>query len=122
MKSLRHAWERICSFENLLVAYEKARRGERDRESVQRFELERESNLLGLRRRLLEGGYVPGPHRTFVITTPKPRLIAAAPFEDRVVQHALCNVVQPFLESSFVADTYACILGRGTHRGRHAAG
>jgi RNA-directed DNA polymerase len=51
-----------------------------------------------------------------VILEPKKRLIAAAPFQDRVVQHALCNVVQPLLERSFIADTYACIKERGTHR------
>jgi hypothetical protein len=122
MRSLRHAWDRICSFENMLEAYRKARRGKQDRAAVQRFELERERNVLGLCRALRQGSYRPGVHTTFTILEPKRRLVAAAPFEDRVVQHALCNVAQPFLESSFIADTYACIAGRGTHRGRHAAG
>jgi len=116
MKSLRHAWERICSFENLLCAYGKARRGKRGRIAVQRFELERERNLLALQAALRDGSYRPGPHRTFRILLPKPRLIAAAPFRDRVVQHALCNVIQPVFENSFIPHTYACIAGRGTHR------
>jgi len=116
MRSLRHAWERICSFENLLQGYERARKGKRNRMAVQRFELERERNLLALRGALLDGSYRPGPHRTFRIDFPKPRLIAAAPFHDRVVQHALCAVIQPLFERSFIVDTYACIASRGTHR------
>jgi hypothetical protein len=55
MRSLRHAWERICSFENLLHAYDRARKGKRNRIAVQRFELERERNLLALQASLLDG-------------------------------------------------------------------
>lgn len=116
MKSLRDGWQRVCSFENLLLAYRKASRGKRWRHSVLAFELQREKHLLELRDALRDGTYQPGPHRTFTITRPKARLIAAAPFRDRVVQHALCNVIQPFFEKSFIAHTYGCILGRGTHR------
>ncbi len=116
MKSLRHAWERICSFENLLLAYRRARRGKSSSPCVQRFEIERETQILRIQRSLRDGTYEPGPHRTFTIREPKARLIAAAPFADRVVQHALCAVIQPFLEHSFIDGTYACIAGRGTHR------
>ena len=116
MKSLRRAWEPICSFENLPLGYRKAARHKRWRHAVLAFELEREKNLLLLRDALREQTYRPAPHRTFSIARPKPRLIAAAPFADRVVQHALCNVIQPFFEKGFIAHTYACISGRGTHR------
>jgi retron-type reverse transcriptase len=116
MKTLRHAWEDICKFDNLLLAYRKAARHKRWRYSVLAFEQRRERNLLMLRDSLRRQTYRPGAHRTFTITRPKPRLIAAAPFADRVVQHALCNVTEPLFESSFIAHTYACIKGRGTHR------
>jgi RNA-directed DNA polymerase len=116
MKSLRHAWDKICSFENLLEAYRRARKGKSACACVQRFELDRETNLIRLQRSLRDGTYRPGGYRTFTIHEPKERLIAAAPFRDRVVQHALCAVTQPFLERSFIADTYACIEKRGTHR------
>ena len=58
---------------------------------------------------------MPGPYHTFRIREPKSRLISAAPFEDRVVQHAVCNVIEPPFARSFIADTYACMVGRGTH-------
>ena len=90
----------------MLLAYQRARKGKRDRASVQRFELERESNLIRLCDQLRDGSYAPGKHRTFLIREPKSRVIAAAPFDDRVAQHTLCNLVQPFLQQSFIADTF----------------
>jgi hypothetical protein len=60
--------------------------------------------------------YRPGPYASFHIHEPKKRLISAAPFRDRVVHHALCNVIEPAFEASFIADSYANRVGKGTHR------
>ena len=84
-------------------------------QAVEAFEFDLEKNLVSLRRDLLERTYLPGPFRTFTITDPKPRLISAAPYRDRVVHHALCNVLEPIFERSFVFDSYACRRGKGTH-------
>ena len=108
-------WEGLTSFENLYRAARKARRGKRSKQAVEAFEFDLEMNLVGLRRDLLERTYRPGPFRTFTITDPKPRLISAAPYRDRVVHHALCNVLEPIFERSFVFDSYACRRGKGTH-------
>jgi RNA-directed DNA polymerase len=108
-------WEALTSFENLYRAARKARRGKRSKQAVEAFEFDLEKNLVGLRRDLLERTYQPGPFRTFTITDPKPRLISAAPYRDRVVHHALCNVLEPIFERSFVYDSYACRRGKGTH-------
>ena len=75
-----------------------------------------EQELFTLQRELQTQTYQPGPYETFLIRDPKPRLISAAPYRDRVVHHALCNVIMPILERSFIADTYANRLGYGTHR------
>jgi RNA-directed DNA polymerase len=72
--------------------------------------------LLGLRDALRNGSYHPGPYRHFYIHDPKWRKISAAPFRDRVVQHALCQVIEPQLERSFMFDSYANRVGKGTHR------
>ena len=69
-----------------------------------------------LRDELLEGRYHPGPYRTFTIYEPARRFISAAPYRDRVVHHALCNVTEPLFERSFVFDSYANRVGKGTHR------
>jgi len=115
MKSYTNLWPRITSWENLLLAARKARRRKSRRPNVARFELERESELVALRRDLLSGTYQPGAYRTFYIYEPKQRLISAAPYLDRVVHHALCNVIQPLFERRFVSDTYANRVGLGTH-------
>jgi hypothetical protein len=72
----------------------------------------------GLKRRneLVAQTYRPGAYYSFYIRDPKRRLISAAPFRDRVVHHALCNVIEPLFERTFIGDSYANRVGKGTHR------
>ena len=80
------------SWPNLLTAARKAQRGKRDKASVQRFNHDQERELLAIQRQLAEGTWEPGEIRSHWITRPKPRLISAAPYRDRVVHHALMNL------------------------------
>ncbi len=80
------------------------------------FEYHLERNLFDLQRELFYGLYRPGPYRNFTIYEPKRRLVSAAPFRDRVVHHALCRVIEPIWERRFIHDSYACRVGKGTHR------
>ncbi len=109
-------FDSICSFRNLELAYRKARKGKRARSDVAAFEMDLEANLLALRRELLAGSYRPRPLRTFVIRDPKCRTISASAFRDRVVHHALCTIIAPRFERSFIHDSYANRKGFGTHR------
>jgi len=115
MKRLGGIWSRLVSFENLLCAYRKARRGKQSRDSVAEFSLNLEPKLLTLRRELDAGEYKPGAYRLFTIHERKPRIIAAAPFRDRVVHHAVMNLIEPPLDRTFIEDCYACRLGKGVH-------
>jgi len=108
----------VVSFANLKDAARKARRGKSRRPDVEDFSLREETHLLALREELLAGAYVPGGYRLFEIREPKRRMIAAAPFRDRVLHHALCNVMQPVLERSFLARSFSCQRGKGTTAGR----
>ncbi len=108
-------YPRICSFENLHLAYRKARKGKRGKESTASFEYDLEKELLKLRDELEAGNWKPGAYHSFYIHDPKRRLISAAPFRDRVVHHALCNVIEPIWEKRFVFDSYANRKGKGTH-------
>jgi RNA-directed DNA polymerase len=106
----------LCSWDNLLLAYRKAAKGKRGKPPAAAFEYHLEDNLLALQRQLQQQTYCPGGYASFYIHEPKRRLISAAPFRDRVVHHALCNVVEPLFERSFVDDSYANRVGKGTHR------
>jgi RNA-directed DNA polymerase len=106
----------VCSWENLLRSYQGAARGKRGRPAVAAFELALEDNLVLLTSDLQSGRYRPGPYASFSIHEPKRRLISAAPFRDRVVHHALCNVIEPVFERRFVAGSFANRVGKGTHR------
>lgn len=107
---------RICDWENLLSAFQKAARGKRGKPNVAQFEHDLAENLIRIRESLLDKSYSPGKYVNFYIHEPKRRLISAAPFRDRVVHHALCNVIEPVFERSFIADSYANRIGKGTHR------
>lgn len=115
MKRIGELWPTLVSYENLLLAYRKARRGKRTEAAVERFEFRREHELVRLQRELTDGTYRPGPYHTFTLHDTKPRLISAAPFRDRVVHHAFCNVVEPIFERTFIFDSYASRCGKGTH-------
>ena len=115
MKRYGHLWEGMISFENLLRAAEKARRGKRFKPGAARFFFRLEPELLRLQEELANLTYRPGPYRTFTIYEGKPRQISAAPFRDRVVHHALTGILEPIFERSFIHDSYACRKGKGTH-------
>lgn len=108
-------WARLVSWDNLVGAYRRCRRRKRHRRAATAFDFDWESQLLALGRDLREGRYQPGPYRHFRITDPKPRKISAAPFRDRVVHHALVQVLEPIFDRGFIHDSYACRVGKGTH-------
>jgi RNA-directed DNA polymerase len=110
------SYEAVYAWSNLISAFQKASRGKRAKPYVAAFEHGLESNLLGLQDELRKETYLPGGYESFHIHEPKRRLISAAGFRDRVVHHALCNVIEPVFERSFVSASYANRKGRGTHR------
>jgi RNA-directed DNA polymerase len=115
MRRLGGIWSQVVSFDNLLRAYRKARRGKGRSPDVARFALNLEKELFRLQRELRDDAYWPGAYRLFRIYERKPRIIAAAPFRDRVVHHAVMNLVEPILDRTFIHDSYACRRGKGVH-------
>lgn len=116
MKTYKNLYSRIASFPTLYDAFRAARKGKRDRAAVAAFEFDLESNLLALENELREQTYQPGNYTSFYIYEPKRRLVSAAPFRDRVVHHALCKIIEPIWDRRFIHTSYACRLGKGTHR------
>jgi retron-type reverse transcriptase len=116
MKRHGQLFEQFCSFENLLAASQTTQRAKRYAASTVRFNFQLEQNLLQLRQGLLSGSYRCGAYTHFYIYEPKKRFISAAPYGDRVVHHALCNVIGPIFERTFVYDLYSNRVDKGTHR------
>jgi len=115
VKRYSNLYPKITTFENLHKAYHKAAKGKRRKPEVAAFEFDLESNLLRLEEALVAKTYRPGDYHSFYIRDPKHRLVSAAPFCDRIVHHALCNVIEPIFERTFIGDSYANRVGKGTH-------
>lgn len=102
------------TFRDLLQAYYDCRRSKRNSASALAFEANLERNLSQLHSDLIAGTYRPGRSICFVVTRPKPREVWAADFRDRIVHHLLYNRIGAGIEATFIADSCACIPGRGT--------
>lgn len=122
MKRAGGLWPALVSWENLALALRRAALGKRKRPDVAEFLLNWEPRIVELQRELQSGAYVPGDYRSFRVLEPKPRRISAAPFRDRVVHHALTQILEPVFERRFTPHSYACRKGFGTHKALDAAG
>lgn len=114
MRRQNNLYQQVCSFDNLLLAARKAQKGKRFSAGCRTFNLNLEGNLLALQEALQDKSYCPGEYRRFNIFKPKARVISAAPYRDRVVHHALVNVIEPFFEKSMIGDSYANRIDKGT--------
>lgn len=114
MKTYPHLYEKICSRENLELAFRRARKRRSQKQYVIDFEKDLTGNLQLLQTELLFHSYRPLPLQSFILRDPKTRKISKSAFRDRIVHHALCNVIGPLLEKKFIYDSYANRIGRGT--------
>lgn len=117
MKSHNNLIAEIASNENMLRAYELTARAKRMTFGYLEFKEYKQLNLNMLSEELLDGSYKIGNYREFIIYEPKPRLISALDFKDRLAQHALIGVIEKIFDSTFLPNTFACRAGLGTHAG-----
>ncbi len=115
-KKFRNLYQQIYDWDNLLLAYKEARRGKTYSSSYLRFKEYAYANLRNLQLRLIEGGWRPDPQLEFEISDPKKRMIACQSFRDRVLHHALIQVVGPILDAAMMPQVFACRVGLGTHK------
>lgn len=117
MKTYKNLFNKLCSLENLRLAFKKARKGKTKKWYVKEFESNLDDELTKLKTELETQTYKPKPMKKFVIRDPKTRTIHASAFRDRVVHHAICNIIEPIFEKVFIYDTYANRKSKGTHAG-----
>lgn len=101
--------------ENLLLAWERFRRGKRAREDVMIFEHRLEDNLFEIQEGLISGSYHHEAYRRFIIHDPKQRTIHKATVKDRVVHQAIINVIEPLFEKRFIHDSFSSRIDKSTH-------
>ena len=109
-------YSELCSYENLELAFKKARKGKTLKLYVIEFEANLDENLKQLQQELLFHAYRPKPLETFILRDPKTRKISKSDFRDRVVHHAICNIIEPLFEKCFIFDSFANRLRKGTFK------
>lgn len=114
-KKYKNLIAEIASMPNLYRAYHRAAKGKRYSCGHLQFKQHLAANLRMLSVALRNGTYRPSPPTLFFVNEPKRREISALPFADRVAQHALCAVIEPIFDRTFLPNSYACRKGRGTH-------
>lgn len=114
MKRIGNLYDKIISVDNLRLADMKARRGKHRTYGVRYHDRNREANILALHEALLTRTYKTSPYEVFTIFEPKERLIYRLPYyPDRIVHHAIMNVLEPIWVSVFTHNTFSCVKGRG---------
>lgn len=113
---LIHTYEDIIFLENLLEAWKEFAKGKRSRKDVQLFELNLMGNIISLHNDLTSERYSHSPYAAFNISDPKPRNIHKAAVRDRLLHHAIYRTLYPFFDRKFIADSYSCRIGKGTHK------
>ncbi len=117
-KKYKNLIDKIVDIDNIRNAYLKAvRGGNRYTIGHLKFKENLEANLYNLQQSLINGSYTHGSYHTFLVHEPKERLIKSLPFKDRVVQHAINNILEPIFEKVFYSFSFACRKTKGTHNG-----
>lgn len=116
MKRVRDLYHKIADIENLKLAARKAKKGKSNRPEVIYFFEHEDELLIKLQKQLLDHTYRTSEYTTFKIYEPKERVIYKLPFyPDRIVHHAVMNILEPIWTKVFISNTYSCIKGRGIH-------
>lgn len=117
MKRYNNLFEKIVSIDNLYLADKKARKNKSNRNDIKEFDKYKDSLLVRLQSTLINQTYTTSKYDTFIIREPKERLIFKLPYyPDRIVHHAIMNILEPIWRSVFITNTYSCIKKRGIHK------
>ncbi|MBI4991828.1 MAG: group II intron reverse transcriptase domain-containing protein [Candidatus Harrisonbacteria bacterium] len=116
MKIVHNIFDQIISLENLFHAWDIFKVGKRSKADVQEFERNLEDNIFALHKELEDKTYIHRGYTSFYITDPKVRHIHKALVRDRVIHHALFNVLYPIFDKTFISESYSCRINKGTHK------
>ncbi|OGJ00283.1 hypothetical protein A3I90_01025 [Candidatus Nomurabacteria bacterium RIFCSPLOWO2_02_FULL_41_9] len=117
MRIYNKLFERIIEPENLFLAWDEFKKSKGKKLDVLRFEKNLEQNIFQIYRDLRDKTYKHGGYTSFYIHDPKLRHIHKATVRDRVLHHAVFNVLNPIFEPTFIPNSFSCRIGKGTHKG-----
>lgn len=117
MKIYKNLFGRIASLDNLFASWDRFKSDKQKKRDVQEFEINLEQYLFQLHRDLVVKRYKHGAYTGFWIHDPKPRHIHKATVRDRILHHAIFRVLNPVFEPTFIAHSFSCRVGKGTHKG-----
>ena len=118
MRRHGNLYNKIVDIDNIRNAYLSAKKGKGWQNTVKNFEKNLEINLLAIQKSLIDKTFSTAKYKIKIITEPKRREIFILPFApDRIIQHALMNILEPIWDSLFIFDSYACRKGKGIHKG-----
>lgn len=116
MKRHGNLWGKITDLDNIYLAYAKAKKGKSWQNTISRFDDDLDENIFNIRDSLIEKTFTTSSYIEKMIYEPKQRIIYKLPFNpDRVVQHALMNILEPIWNGLFIHDSYSCRTGKGIH-------
>ena len=116
MKVYTNIFSKIVSKDNLCAAWKEFRKDKKNRRDVIEFAQDLDANISKLNKDLILRRYRHGQYRAFFIHDPKQRKIHKATVRDRILHHAVFNVLNPIFEPTFIADSFSCRVGKGTHK------
>jgi retron-type reverse transcriptase len=115
MKRINNLYDKICSIENLRLADSIARKGKLNKPDIIEHDKNKEKNIQDLHEELKAKTYITSEYTIFKIYERKERVIFKLPYRDRIVHHAVMNILEPIFVSTFTVDTFSCIKKRGIH-------
>jgi len=116
MKRLNNLYRLISDYDNIASAFHKAARGKGRNKYVIDFLNSYDHNIRKIKQDIESKNVDVGNYHFFLIHDPKPRMICAASFSERVLHHAIMNIIEPRLEKFAIYDSYACRKGKGSHK------
>jgi retron-type reverse transcriptase len=108
-------YKKIYEIKNLLNSFKAVMSDNSENIPIVRYYFDLEGNLFDLQKKLITNNFYTKPYKRFIVSDPKRREISAPHFEDRIVQHAIVNIIEPIFEKTFIEDAYACRVKKGTH-------
>lgn len=114
MKTYKRLWQPFISKDNWELAYKNSIKKKAQQRQIMEFDKDKENNIERIRQAVISGEFKTSMYYQKKIYEPKSRDIFVLPYDpDRLVQHAVMNILKPYFINMFIENSFACVEGRG---------